>query len=726
MRRFISKFAAKTASTKYAPAKALKKWPRARLGIERLEQREVPAVASLSGTTLQINGTVDGEVIELRSPAANRVEVVSNASGQFEQVFGVTDAGILTINASGTDTNGAVHSHDFVIRGVPTGVTNLVNVSNFDRVTVGDENAAGLFSLDNVRSRVSAVMPVDGELLIRGDAATADKTVNVNAGFVNGLSPFNILYQFAGGPRSRLTLSSGSGNDTVNVNGTPALGAFGLTISTNGGADTFNVAADTARLRLNGGDQNDTFNLAPASKNMVSLDKLVEISGGGGTNSLVMNDQSRAMTQQVYDATFSVEPQGSRFVIDQLNSQSGQHDLVSVFYSGVQSVRYAAPTAAGARVHVLATAPGVATVIDSNGASQVDLGGGNLDGIQGAVTVNRATAGGRIVLDDSAHTTAEDYVLEATSVDRDGMARVSFDNNTSEVRVLAGSANDTFFLNALRGSALVAGRRVPSTYRLDGGGGLDELRAPNTSNFWDVTANDAGTLNTNVLFGSVENLQGGTGDDHFHLANGRVITGFIEGNPILEQLPANGFDTLDYSAYASGVNVDLAQRRGTNVGGNAVGRLTGIDAIFGGSVRDALTGDGGANVIVGNGGDDLIRGGGGRDILIGGDGRDDLNNKAGNPGTIYVDGITAASVSTPAALKALRAEWTRTDANDAQKKAHITNGGGLNGSVKLNATTISNDVDVDIIHPGTGVDLIFLHTGDLLDGNQPAAEVVQL
>src|SRR5262249_20347831 len=140
----------------------------------------------------------------------------------------------------------------------------------------------------------------------------------------------------------------------------------------------------------------------------------------------------------------------------------------------------------------------VDTTVDA-GAADVRFGSaGKLDDIQGAVTVTRATPGGVITLDDSAQTNTpviipgplgpivisvgKTYDLGANSVERAGMAKITFDDNTSEVRVLAGTGIDQFNVNAMRGGS--------ATYDLDGGSGTDTLTGPNQSNLWEVLAPD--------------------------------------------------------------------------------------------------------------------------------------------------------------------------------------------------------------------------------------------
>jgi Ca2+-binding RTX toxin-like protein len=127
--------------------------------------------------------------------------------------------------------------------------------------------------------------------------------------------------------------------------------------------------------------------------------------------------------------------------------------------------------------------------------------------------------------------------------------------------------------------------------------------------------------------------------------------------------------------------------------------------LFGEAGNDTISGGGGADVIVGGTGNDKISGNSGRDILIGGDGTDSLSG--GNDDDILNAGTTNFDADI-ASLCKLQDEWTRTDKNYTFRVSHIRNGGGLNGSVKLNtSTTFSSTTLKDTLTGGSGSDLFF-------------------
>src|SRR5262249_6920407 len=65
-----------------------------------------------------------------------------------------------------------------------------------------------------------------------------------------------------------------------------------------------------------------------------------------------------------------------------------------------------------------------------------------------------------------------------------------------------------------------------------------------------------------------------------------------------------------------------------------------------------------------------------------------------------------------AALNAIMAEWSRTDASYAVRIAHLRDGqsGGLNGPYLLNAATVHNNGAADRLGGGPGLDWFFAGT----------------
>jgi phospholipase C len=150
---------------------------------------------------------------------------------------------------------------------------------------------------------------------------------------------------------------------------------------------------------------------------------------------------------------------------------------------------------------------------------------------------------------------------------------------------------------------------------------------------------------------------------------------------------------------------------------NVASDVTTPTYIFAGDGNDRILGGGGETVVVGGSGNNRITGGDGPSILIGGSGHARIETGAG--AALAIAGTTEFNANAEA-LRAIAAEWIRTDETFAQKVAHLTGGatGGMNvipnttQSIILDSTTVQSHGSRDvIIRPDdTGVnDLIFAH-----------------
>jgi hypothetical protein len=204
---------------------------------------------------------------------------------------------------------------------------------------------------------------------------------------------------------------------------------------------------------------------------------------------------------------------------------------------------------------------------------------------------------------------------------------------------------------------------------------------------YTVTDSAISRVRTTVQYvgvGSVK-LLGTGGDDVFQIVS-------TPATIPLTVLGGAGNNTLDYSAYPSGVLVDLATGTATGLAG-----IGNIANVIGSAFDDVLVGDAGSNTLTG---------GAGRDMVIGGLGADQLDGGAGDD--ILVGGSTIYDANTTALLAILQ-EWTRTDLAFSVRVDHLRNGGGLNDPYRLNASTVIDDGVADALTGGLGQDWFWVN-----------------
>jgi len=205
----------------------------------------------------------------------------------------------------------------------------------------------------------------------------------------------------------------------------------------------------------------------------------------------------------------------------------------------------------------------------------------------------------------------------------------TFANNASVSGVVAaGDGYDT--LNyASYSTAITLDREAQTTTgvgdgflsieRVVGGQAADTLVGLNAPTSWRLTALNGGNVGGSGVFDfvSIENLIGGSSDDTFIFNHGHGVSGTIKGG--------TGINSLDYSAYSTGVAVNLAAGNATGTKG-----IANIRDITGGSANDVLDGDDQTNVLRGSAGADSLTGAAGDDILIGDEGDDTIHGNDGD------------------------------------------------------------------------------------------------
>ncbi|MBE9128263.1 filamentous hemagglutinin N-terminal domain-containing protein, partial [Coleofasciculus sp. LEGE 07081] len=135
-------------------------------------------------------------------------------------------------------------------------------------------------------------------------------------------------------------------------------------------------------------------------------------------------------------------------------------------------------------------------------------------------------------------------------------------SNTWEI-----TANNTGTLNGVIFSGIgnLTGGELEDTFTLnggsvaniDGGVGSNTLIGGTINNTWNLTDDDAGNVNGANNFIRIGNLMGGAASDTFRFNDGVSISGTIDGQ--------GGTDTLDYSNYTTDPMVNLGALEGNNI-----------------------------------------------------------------------------------------------------------------------------------------------------------------
>jgi hypothetical protein len=449
-----------------------------------------------------------------------------------------------------------------------------------------------------------------------------------------------------------LTLNAENGNNVINVGGT----AYGTT------------------TYINAGGGNDT--IALGQNNLDYLRGPVVVDGQAGSDTVSVQDEGNPFNY-AYTITGTVVTRPSFGGLTYKNAEA-----LNVFGSYGQDTFN--------MLGSLASTP--ITLYAGTGNDVVNVGSttSSLDAIQGALNLNDQAGTDVLNFNDQAASTGHVYTLNGGSLARSGAATVTF-GSFERVNLTASSHDDSLVLQGLPAGV---------TMNLDMGAGLNAVYGPNTSNTWVINGYSSvapygegrAVLNGVCTINGIVGLAGGTGPDRFEFIPGGFIPSVINGG--------GGGDTLDYSQWSAGVNVNLgAYGNGTYGYATAVGSsVNNIQNVIGSPYNDVLTGNVYGNVLVGGGGNDVITGGTGPSVLIGGMGGDTIHGRSGND--LIIGGYTSYDLN-PTALDAIFAEWDSSD-SFAERVQYLSGPvGHLNGGFFLIPTgtnrTVFDDGAADTI-----------------------------
>ena len=205
----------------------------------------------------------------------------------------------------------------------------------------------------------------------------------------------------------------------------------------------------------------------------------------------------------------------------------------------------------------------------------------------------------------------------------------------------------------------------------------------------------------------------------FAFTVGGSLSGTLDGGTA----PLHEGNWLNYSALTTPVTVNLQTGKATGV----AGAVANIQNVHGGNGGNTLTGDAQGNILIGGAGNNVITGGTGASILIGDAGAGTITGGSG--GDILIGGSTVydpMNVPDEAALMNILAEWQSSDSYATRfSDINTGTGGGLNGTARLNGTTVLKNNKVDVLTAAAlpGLDWFFQGPGDILHHVEPGEHV---
>ncbi len=360
-----------------------------------------------------------------------------------------------------------------------------------------------------------------------------------------------------------LQARGGAGNDSItlqNNNSGSEVSLFGES-----GEDILNVQRMIEPVIVRGGDDNDVINVGSAAPNSGGtvnfISDLLDVDGEAGTDTLNVDDTAETEDDALRVTATRLTGLGMSDGIDYANME-----FINIGSGSGNDVVDVESTAAGS-LTTIATFGGDATV---NVSSDAPINSGNLDGIEGELTLLMGAGVNELNISDKGSTVADDNILITQ--------------------------------NRITGLA-------PAAINYFTGGRYDK-----GVNIWFGEGSDTATV-TSTHADSITTIRANDGDDRITAVDADASA----DDGVLILLGENGNDTLDAGSWHSatimfGDDGDISYSRDVknmdsllSVSSNRFDE-GGEDTLIGGSDSDILIGGTGADILIGNGGDDLVFG----------------------------------------------------------------------------------------------------------------------
>ncbi len=536
----------------------------------------------------------------------------------------------VTVNlGAGTATGTQGVSNITGIVGSSTANTTLAFSDGWSAYTI---DTTGIKTLDfsAVTSALTFIIGADGTVSLTDGQNTISEIKGVGA-IIGGSG--NNTYAFDNGAAFAGTIDGGvGGTNTLNYS------AYTTAVTVNLAAGTATGTTGISNIQnITGGSGNDTLTGNSGNNVIIAGSGNDTITGGGGSDTLVGGSGSDTFKFSNAWGTDSITDSSGTNTLDFSAVTSSLTFTIGT--SGVVSVSDGAGNSISnvAGIEGLIGGSGNNTFVFNNGAVL-------------AGTINGGV-GGTNTLDYSAYTTAvqvdfttgtatgtagfsdidvvkggqlsNDYVFGDTTSADDAWGSLTISGGASNTLDFSKISSDTDLAFTIHADGTV----------LVGDNSTDTLAGPTS-----------GVANVAVIYG-------GAGDDTYAFDDQGAFTGTISGG--------SGTSTLDYTAYTTGVKVNLSGSAYTTdadeatnasvtvAAGSATGTggITNIQNITGGQGNDILIGSSGNNTIIAGGGTSIVDGLGGTDTLVGsGSDTFEFQNGWGTGTTVLSDSAAGTSV----------------------------------------------------------------------------------
>lgn len=545
--------------------------------------------------------------------------------------------------------------------------------------TITEAAAGGIDTLDftgssndvNVNLNTAGAQVVNANLTLNMTAASVSQIENLTGGDANDLLVGNALDNtLSGGAGDDTltgnagndTLNGGDGNDTININGGADIvdGGSGddiLNFSGNGdgtsatggtGSNIFRFLTGVVGHYLLTTQGTDTLDFSAFGTGItLDLNSSADQDVGGGLFlqlvNLFSNVIGTAFNDVISGNNLDNNLQGGAGMDTLTQAADADQVLTDTTLSGQGS-----DTHSGFEQAVLTGGTGNNFLDASSYSNPVVLNGLDGDDLLAGGTADDTINGGSGT-DTVIQTADSDQTLSDTTLTGLGNDTLA---GIEQAILTGGASNNTLDASAFSGNATLNG--LGGNDSLNGGSGYDSLNGGSgndtlTGNAGDDALNgDDGNDILNIN-GGADTADGGAGDDTLILsgnADGSSATGGTGTNLFVIQpglngnisLDAQGIDTLDFSAFNSGIifNLGMATAQALS-GGLNISAGVNFTNLIGTAFGDNLTGNSLDNTLQGLGGRDTLNGGAGNDILNGGGGMDTVACANREPGDILID-----------------------------------------------------------------------------------------